>query len=207
VSSTLEGIKGAWIEQAHKQLGHKAPKYVEGIRSRVTKSSGEFSAEVYLQGDTAKKIELGSGPYDMKPGFAKSGKVKIGEENQWYLHVPFRHTTPAATGKMGRPMPGSVYRKVAQTPQWGRLQTSGKPSVSPSGYTHQTDIYNGMTKVPESPTSSRNAYMTWRTVGENSSPSSWVHPGFEGANILENLSNEIEDTFFKVLYGNVKRLT
>lgn len=179
-------IKNAWAEEAKSRLRTTASSYIKGLRSSINMGGGSTRGEVYLEGDWANKLEHGFPSYDMKPVFQRSSKKKVSEQSgQWYMHVPFRHTTPAATGRQGSRMTNSIYRQARKLPQWGRISATGTK-------------YDGMQKVPESSTSSRSAYMTWRTVSENSNPTSFVHPGFNGVHIAKDLEPQIEDTFSKL---------
>lgn len=203
VNDMVEGVRSAWIGEAMATLNSSAPEYVQGISTRIVRSSGAYSAEVYLKGKWANALESGFPSYDMKPLFARSNKKKISQDNQWYLHVPMRHTTPNATGRQGTPMPSGVYRRASQLPQWGRMKANSSSSVSHTGYQHKTNIYDGMQKVPESHSSTRNAYFTWRTVSSNSDPHSWIHPGYEGAHIQDRVASQVQDTFAILFEGNV----
>jgi hypothetical protein len=191
VAQMTTAIRNAWAVEAKSRLNSTANAYINGIKSNV---QGE-KAEVYLEGSWANKLEHGFKPYDMKPMLQRSSKKKLSEESgQWYMHVPFRHTTPAATGRTGSKMPNSVYREARKLPQWGRMSSAkGSPSWGK---------FEGMQRVPESPTSKRSAYMTWRTVSPKSAPSAFVHPGFKGVHIAKDLGSQIEDTFSKLFQSN-----
>jgi hypothetical protein len=206
VFSVASAIRDAWAEEAKSRLNTTAKDYISSIRTEFRKSASEFIAEIYLEGKWANALEQGFGPFDMKPGFARSSKRKISQENQWYLHIPFRHTAHTATGKSGRPMPSAIYRKASQLPQWGRLQLNRPPATSWTGYQHKSDIYDGLTKVPESRSSTRSAYFTWRTVSENSDPNAFIHPGFEGVHIADSLIPYVQDTFSQVFASNIQHV-
>lgn len=190
VSQMASAVKNVWASEAKSRLKTTANAYISSIHSRMSFGGGGARAEVYLEGSWANKLEHGFKPYDMKPYFARSPKRKVSESGQWYMHVPFRHTTPAATGRNGSIMPNSVYRAARALPQWGKLQSGGSGS--------SWGKYEGMQKVPESSTSKRSAYMTWRTVSEDSPASAFMHPGFEGVHIARDLEPQIQDTFLKL---------
>jgi hypothetical protein len=206
VSSVAKAVRDAWIGEALNRLNTTANDYVSSIRTRFYRGASEFVAEIYLEGKWSNALESGFGSFDMKPGFARSSKKKISQENQWYLHIPFRHTTPAATGRTGRPMPSSIYRRASQLPQWGRMQSNRPPATSWTGYQHKGDIYDGLTKVPETPSGTRSAYFTWRTVSQNSDPKAFIHPGFEGVHIVDSLDPYIQDTFSLVFASNAQHV-
>lgn len=206
VSSIASAVRDAWVGEARARLHTTADDYISSIRTKFYRNASEFVAEIYLDGKWANALELGFGPFDMKPGFARSNKKKISQENQWYLHIPFRHTTPSATGKTGRPMPSPVYRRAPQLPQWGRMQSNRPPATSWTGYQHKNDIYDGLTKVPETSSGIRSAYFTWRTVSQNSDPKAFIHPGFEGVHIVESLTPHIQDTFSLVFASNAQHV-
>lgn len=187
--NTALGVRDFWASEAQKTLRSTANDYVESLR--VSFSMGAtLSAEVYLEGTWAKKLELGYSSYDMKPFFARSDKKKRAKNGGWYMDVPFRHTTPAATGRNGMPMPSSVYARARNLPPGGRLpNTMGN--------------FGGMKRVKESNTSSRSAYMTWRRVSDNSSPDSFIHPGYKGANVMDKVQGGIDDIFMRVMQSSL----
>ncbi|AGY46957.1 hypothetical protein CampHawk_79 [Bacillus phage CampHawk] len=177
-------VKDLWVKEATNTLKTTAGTYVSSINMEFTMGA-TLKAEIYLEGSWAKKLELGFQPYDMKPVFARSDKRKTSKDGGWYMDIPFKHTTPAATGRTGMPMPSSVYRKARNLPLGGRLPSN-------------MGNFGGMQKQKESPTSSRSSYMTWRRVSNNSSPDAFKHPGFSGAKVLDRVSGKIDDIFSRV---------
>lgn len=177
-------VRDLWAKEAMNTLKTTAGTYVSSINLDFTMGA-TLKAELYLEGSWARKLELGFQPYDMKPVFARSNKRKTSKDGGWYMDIPFKHTTPAATGRTGMPMPSSVYRKARNLPLGGRL-----PSTMGN--------YGGMQKQKESPTSSRSSYMTWRRVSSNSSPDSFRHPGFSGAKVLDKVGGKIDDIFSRL---------
>ncbi|WIT25813.1 hypothetical protein [Bacillus phage SPO1L1] len=177
-------VKDLWAKEAMNTLKTTAGTYVSSINMDFT-IGATLKAEIYLEGSWARKLELGFQPYDMKPSFSKSDKRKRTKDGGWYLDVPFKHTTPAATGRNGMPMPSSIYRKARNLPMGGRLPSN-------------MGNYGGMQKQKESPTSSRSSYMTWRRVSNNSSPDAFKHPGFSGAKVLDKIDSKIDDIFARV---------
>jgi hypothetical protein len=195
LSQAINTIRSMWVAGANENLHTTAKDYIDAMRINVHKGASGITATLSLDSVWARKLEYGYPAYDMKSVYSRSSKRKKGEDGQWYLHVPFRHTSPASTGKTGAKMPSSIYKKASAMPQWGKMTTSNK-----------SDIYNGMTRVPESETSSRSAYMTWRTVSENSDPVSWLHPGFRGVHLIENMAPIIQDTFSQVFEPNASHI-
>lgn len=191
--TTVQAVKQTWADEASKKLNTTARHYIDNIKVKMSLGV-HYNAEIYLDSEWSNKLENGFPAYDMKSKFASSSSIKRNKDGDWYLVIPMRHTAPSATGREGKPMPNAVYNRARRLPQWGRA-TSGVPSN-----------YKGITKVPESSSSTRSAYYTYRTVGENSPSSAFRHPGFDGVHIADGLSSQIEDTFSKVFEANMSNI-
>ena len=191
-----QATKETWASSAKKALNTTAQDYINAIQMNVKLGSSP-SVELYLKGTWANKLEHGFPSYDMKPYYASGSKTKISEEDgAWYAHIPFEHRTTSATGRTGKVMPSSVYNSARKLPSWGKLSSKGTAK--------SWGVHEGMQKVPTNETKTRHKYMTVRTVSENSPPEAFIHPGFEGVHLQEQISEQIPDTFAKLFSDNSK---
>lgn len=101
----------AWEKNINAQLTRTREEYKKGI---YTNFIDDFNVETGLtprQSKLAIMLEVGSGPFDMKPGFKKSKKAHNQGTDQWYINIPFRHATPGALLETGfsTVLPQNVY--------------------------------------------------------------------------------------------------
>ncbi|AYP68583.1 hypothetical protein EalM132_00071 [Exiguobacterium phage vB_EalM-132] len=189
-------VKAEWESQAKSALKSTANTYISGINVGFSKKGGQYISELSLDGKLPVSLEKGYPSYDMKPHFATSTNVKRSKDGGWYATLPFRHTTPNATNVAGKNMPRPVYRQAVKLPQWGRLDaSSAKPQTSSTGYQHKSSIHHGMQRSPDG---QRSQYNTFRTVSSNSDPQAFIHPGFEGVNLMPKVAEKVPDIFMQV---------
>lgn len=171
-------------------------------------------ADKFVQG-----LEDGVGAYDMKEGFKKSAKVKFNAKGGWYLTVPFRIGTPGAVGEMfSGVMPVDIYQMarklIASTTQPDGTKTRGTRLTVPVGndaavprtrpelinpqtgqkfaaYTHKTGLFDGLQRQEKTyGKTTQSTYNTFRRVGANSDPNSWINKGIQAHNFADKaLSN------------------
>lgn len=191
IKTALTAVKSAWATEAKNRLSSSHKSYSSGIYTSYGMDTNGIYAEIGLRTEhtLSNMLENGFSSYDMKIGFSKSPKRKIGAEGQWYMHIPFRHHTPQANTSSS--MPNEIYKQARQLPKWGRMTDKNDTK----------SIYNNMTKIPQGDV--KNSYMTFRTVSENSPADSWIHPGFKGVNIAKDLRTHISDVFMDVFKSNM----
>jgi len=179
-----------------------------------------------------KALEEGQSSYDMKPSMLNSPKAKEGKGGKKYISVPFRWATPNAiadsavfSGKMDY----AVYKEAVKLDNRQSLVLTNtnlpttyqdvkrRPEVTDSegkrrfeSYVHKSSVYEGITKVTDKVTG-QNRYMSFRRVSENSSPGSWIHPGFQAGNftqqaledfdIAASISRQIDNELIKLGFG------
>ena len=161
----------------------------------------------------ALSIEEGKPPFDEKPFFKRSPKVKQKLDGGWYLTVPFRYATPGAVAESDifqKKLPKEIYDiaknnngkpiKNSQLPtqyqQLGvRKAIQGVNGVIPE-YIHKSPKFQGLVRVDISSTDKekRGGYFTFRRVSNNSDILSWIHPGFESKKFMDKAleSSQIE---------------
>jgi len=83
-----------------------------------------------------------------------------------------------------------------QTPSTRASVTIASINKVFDSYTAKTNIYEGMIRNQKTyQEASQSTYNTFRRVSKNSSPDSWIHPGFTAKNLLDKgLANVDEDT-------------
>lgn len=151
-------------------------------------------------------IEEGHGPFDEKPGFQRSDKVKEKKDGGWYLTIPFRWANPQAVADSGvftNIMPKEIYNlarrnrvlKENKIPEQYRIPGVRKeintPEINVPEYIHKTSLYEGLTRVPASSgREKRSQYMTWRRVSDKSDPNSWWNGGIEAKHLMDKALEE-----------------
>lgn len=185
VSDSLENIYDKWTSVAKERLNTTAEDYISGLSISV--SNDGLSGSIKLEGSFQEKIELGSSPFDLKVGFSQSSLVKASKKTgNWYLDIPFRHGTPNSKLTYSK-LPYRIYNSAKKIPNLGKLSVNEPALTSWTGYQHTTSIYDDLKKISIK-SGKRNMYMTWRRVSEKSDPLSWVHPGFKGVNLLQDIT-------------------
>lgn len=184
VSDSLENIYDRWTFAAQERLNTTAEEYTSGLKTFI--SNDGFSGSIKLEGSFQEKLELGSGPFDLKVGFSQSNLVKSSNKTGgWYMDIPFRQGTPNSKTTYSK-LPYRVYNSAKKLPNLGRLSVNEPSATSWTGYEHTTSIYDDLKKI-NIKSGKRSMYMTWRRVSENSDLLSWMHPGFKGVNILQDI--------------------
>lgn len=147
-------------------------------------------------------LEDGASIFDIKEGYKKSSKRKIGKDGKWYLTVPFRWATSEALGESGvfaNKMPAPIEKlvKVSKQPLTfnqlpGQFRQIG--SNKTSGYTHKSTIYEGLFReeIGSGSKEKRGGYFSFRRVSDNSDPLSWIHPGFTALKLMEKAAQETD---------------
>jgi len=150
--------------------------------------------------------------------YNKNGnQIKPGGD--WYLTIPFRVGTPGTSGQSGfsSEMPQEVYNVMSKMNSDEGLPVSSIPSpyevpksrdaiLNESGqilfnqYEHRNSIYEGLTKkTAQYGKTTQNSYVSFRRVGANSDPLSWIHKGFKAYNLAQEA---LEKTDVETLVSN-----
>ena len=216
-SVTLE-VYRKWRLQASKGLTSTRNDYMNGIQII---NNSLFSKTITLNGTLNNMIEKGKAPFDMKIGFRNSPKVKYSYKTDkngnvttsWYLTIPFRIGVPTTIGDnsaFSGVMPDEVYDVVKKRTASSGLKKSEVPSpydipqsrqaikipsknISIPEYKHKSSIYEGLQKKTAAyGKTTQNTYMTFRRVGENSDPNSWIHKGISAHDFLSKAVSETD---------------
>lgn len=188
VADSLVEIQKQWENLAKSKLKSSKDAYINGLSISLSKDA--LSGSVRLEGNFPLKLELGSEPYDLKPLFESSPKVKhSAKTGDWYMNVPMRQGTPNSN-VLSSKLPSSIYNKAKKLPNWGRLKVNSAPEQSWTGYTYTTSKYNDLTKIAIY-SSKRSMYMIWRRVSPKSDPLAWIHPGLQGVHLAKEIKPNI----------------
>lgn len=184
-------------EKAADELGQTRQGYQNSI---YIEKIDDFNYVVGLVGWLPNAIEQGVNAFDQKEWFEKSSKVKKNKEGDWYLTIPFRHGAEETLGEstvFTGSMPSEVYKQAktlkpreslkARNLPVGLIEPKAKPRIGKSKifeeYQRKHSIYEGIQRKEDD--KGRGIYTSFRRVGENSDPASWIHPGFEAKNLAE----------------------
>ena len=199
MKDSLGAIHARWQQEAQKKMRSTLPDYLLGLDANSVVypyENNPYSGAVILRGKFPNMLEQGYAPFDMKLGFSKSGRKHSKKNGGWYMTIPFRHGTPNSF-MYGKPMPKNIHKQGKSLGSGQRLRVDGEVRKSWNGYEHKSNIHDGLTKIVKQYESGKtqSKYMTFRRVSDNSSPSSWQHPGFKGVKIADSLQHYARDTF------------
>lgn len=202
LASIADDYVRRWEKLIDNSLHSTRAEYKKGI---FTEQPDDYNIIIGLtprQSQLALMLEDGATSFDIKEGFAKSDKKKIGKSGGWYLTVPFRWATSDALGeafgfsnKMPKPIEKIV--KTSKEPlKLGDLPAGFKElgQNKTSGYTHKFTIYEGLARqeIGSGSTEKRGGYMSFRRASENSDVGAWIHPGFQALGLMEKAAAEVD---------------
>ena len=214
VQAVTTAIYSNWQDMARKHLHSTLPEYLQNLhvvdKGRFAKQiilTGILPVMIESGAD-AFDIKEGfkKSPHVKKtvPVYNSKGGV-IHPGGDWYLTVPFRHGTPGIVGQAGfsTEMPQEIYDIMVHRASGSPLTKSEIPSpydvpksraaiLDENGktlfaeYKHKSSIFEGLTKRSAAYNKViQNTYGTFRRVGENSDPMSWIHKGIKAYNLAE----------------------
>lgn len=204
------------VEQAGYKLHTSYNAYVDAL-SVVEVEQGVYALK--LSGSKlAMMLENGATAFDIKAGFKLSSKVKYNKSGEWYLTVPMLFKTPGVSLysiQAGKTMSRKIYDLIRQQPvvkvegskYTSRLSAGDVPAKydpvpkdipalfqigsTLEQYTPKSSIYAGLQRVKDITTNS-STYNTFRRVSENSSKNSWLHPGLQAMNIMDDATKLLD---------------
>lgn len=193
VSELTEIIYDSWRERAYDELNTSRNSYINGL---VVVESGRFTNEIVLTGQFNNMVEFGVSAFDMKEGFSKSDKVKYNKNGGWYLTIPFKWA--GSDSEEGQQMPKEIHEVAKRD---GEINKNNIPSGFNikskrvairnqeinkifAEYNRKSSIYMGIQKKTD-PATNQNSYASFRRVGENSDPNSWIHTGIKAHNLAK----------------------
>jgi len=223
VAWIASGAQTYWIRLAQERLGSRRADYINGLRQaesfKAYVSGSSHVYEIQLVGRMPNNFEFGMGGFDMKtvrPGWLGGGKAKTSEDGSKYIHIPFRHSKTSTTNI---PSSGGRTHTMQEHVKWAarrhglnRMVRAGSRVVEgpvkriPTSATVHPYL-RGLTRIQkgqEETTASglqrgSSTLMTFRTMSEKSDPSSWIHPGITGANLLPLVEDWVDNELGKVI--------
>jgi len=196
--------------EANRTLKASRQEYISNIN---VVDEGFAKGAVVLTGWLPNSIEQGLSAWDMKAQFLNGPNAKDGVNGR-YNTIPFSFGTPGSLPEnfTGGIMPLEIYDIVKSKPiRPGKSSSAGirkeelpEPFREPQvksirlpesksfvDHQHKHSIYEGISKRKDSVTG-QNRYGSFRRVSENSDDNSWIHPGFDAANLMTKTLNEFD---------------
>jgi hypothetical protein len=186
-----------WEKQAIESLHSARNEYISHL---IVVDEGPGRGAVVLSGWLPNAIEQGASGFDMKEGMLNGPNAKTSKSGNRYNRVPFSFGTPGALQEnFSTILPTDIYQIVKKQPAGQPLQKENIPqsfrepqkksiqlpkSKAFVTYEHKSSIYEGVTKRKDAATG-QSTYGSFRTVSDNSDGASWIHPGFDAANLAE----------------------
>lgn len=196
IMNSLAVVKDEWQRRVQQKLNSTRPLYLLGLNfDSVVYPYGNdaFAGAVVLKGQFPNMLEAGFPAFDEKIGFSKSSRKHTSKSGGWYLTIPMRHSTPGSF-MYGSPMPKNIYSQAKKLNNREHLNIQGGQKTSWTGYVHKNNIYDGLTRIIKSyhnvntgKVTNQSQYFTFRRVSDKSDPLSWMHPGYSGVKIAEEL--------------------
>jgi hypothetical protein len=156
----------------------------------------KLSVTISIEDPRMASLEEGYSSFDIKPGLLHGAKVKHGA-NGPYQDVPLQHKTT----KRGQ---GSYIASAAMRNSVNKALQRAKSTGTKTRFGKLTGAASRMSGMQI--TADKGA-QTFRRVSQNSTPDSWVHPGFEGLEVFEATLREVEAIKDRVISDAAKALT
>lgn len=183
----------SWVANANKELSSTRKDYVNSLKII---DRGKFRGEIKLFNFLPNALEEGIGPFDLKSGFLKSGKVKESKDGGRYLTIPYSFLTPKASENSGifaMKMPEVIYKQarnleykqvlnINDIPEEYRAPKVRKENITFPAYENKSSIYEGLQKLGSK---NNTQYIAFRRVSLNSDPNAWIHSGLTARKIME----------------------
>lgn len=221
VGSIAKSAQAEWIRLGQTRLNHRSEIYVTGLRQaesfKANMQSGSVVYEVSLVGDQANAFEDGMEPFDMKasrPGWLGGAKAKQAKDGSSYVVIPFSHSTGkdfSYTGKAAGVTPDlkSQLRDAVKKYALDKALTSAPGEIGVRTIPAGADVHTylqGLQKTEYAqPSAAGKGYTrtgqlnTFRVMSEKSPASSWIHPGIEGAHLLQEVEKFVDDEMNRIV--------
>lgn len=232
LDNVIKQVTVMWAENLEEKVrnelsGSSRGEYLKAIKAISTRKGQSEVMLDFNMSPMAEMLENGAPPFDMKPGFLGSPKVKITSKGAKYLDIPFRLGTPGvknSSGLFSLVMPRSIYNVLRgketniSIPGGKRSQGLTESEISRKflpaqtrprivsndgelvfeAYQHKTSLYQGAFKQTDEVTG-QSSYHMFRRVSENSDPMSWIHKGIEAHNFFQKA---LDDSSFERYMGD-----
>jgi len=171
---------------------------------------GDNIYQIFLVEDSfAEKFEEGFKGFDMKPGFLNSPKAKTTKDGlNKYFDVPFQiqpHAKSRASKRI-TDMRSAVQAAISDKTVEKRITEFNKDSKGLARFGNVTRYKTGDPRTEglvniAPPGGGTSKYFIFRRVSRNSDPSKFLHPGYDGAKIFEELEKFTEKGIEDLLKG------
>jgi hypothetical protein len=184
------------------KLGTMAPRYKKALQEPGAVRVTEKAVEIKITDPIVVAVERGAKAFDMKAKLLKHAKAS--SKGSVYVDIPFQHkagSVPqsmrtagtraasaaggAAEVRLSMRTEGKSFTRSLQRGSIGRALglSPRKQAVKHSRGVHD-DIIRSSTRAGGK---SSVRYTTIRRISTKSKPSSWWHPGFKGAHVLDEV--------------------
>jgi hypothetical protein len=228
VNAVTASIYANWEALAKQKLNSTLPEYIQNLikvdKGRFAKQIVLTGVLPNMIEQGASPFDIKEGFEKSKkvkytiPVYNKKGQ-QVYKGGDWYLTIPFRIGTPGTLGQAGftGEMPQEVYDimrkrasgqglKAPEIPSPYEVPQSREAIMNELGgilydtYQHKNSIYEGLTKrTAQYSNTSQNTYGTFRRVGANSDPLSWIHKGIKAYHLAEEA---VEKTDIETIVEN-----
>lgn len=190
---------------AEEKLHSGVAEYIDALSISESREGGLTTYTIKLD-PSANKWEEGFPSYDMKEGLLAGPNSSLGVNGARYNTVPFEHT-PYNKGPAGPTVTAlkqSAQKAIAMYGLNEIIKTSGNKVLQGKVGVINDKRFNaniqGMTKYQSGQgKKAKSTFMTFRRVSDNSDPDSWIHPGFEGIHLFEELSSMAEEEMDNII--------
>ena len=225
VGGIAQGARAEWIRLAESRLKSSRFDYINGLQqansfqASVVRDSALYTIE--LVGRMPNNFEFGMPSFDMKtvrPGWLGGSKAKTSKDGKKYITIPFRHSKTSTTnfsysGQAKRANLKEELKKSVKQYGLDRMIRTATGKVVEGAVkkipTKARDVHpflRGLTRIQSGKSGGsrgkqhgESQLITWRVMSEASDPSSWIHPGIKGANLLPEVERWIDQQLDMVI--------
>jgi hypothetical protein len=226
IAGIATATQGEWVRMAQARLGSSRDTYIQGLRQaesfKAFGTSDRPTFEIQLVGRMPNNFEFGMESFDMKgvrPGWLGGGKAKTAADGSTYVTIPFRHSKSNSprmgyTGKAAGADPNLKTQLRQATKKYGldrmiRTATGQVVQGNVARIPNKAPVHpylQGLTRIQKAASGSiggkqrgSGQLMTFRRMSSKSDPSSWIHPGIDGANIMPDVERWVDGQLDKIM--------
>jgi len=182
---------------ANSNLDSSKESYIGAVYSEKVKD-GHYTVGLNKDNKLANMIEKGAKAYDMKMGFLKSSKAKIGKNGSTYLDVPIKNTYKNTFINKKHEVGQKITKKTMPIRTFKSLGTR-KQIIDPvskatlfESYKHKANVLQAATVISKSSKKIGSA-LTIRRVSSNSDPMSWINKGIKKRDFFMKAYRELKN--------------
>jgi hypothetical protein len=221
VGGLAKAAQNEWIRLAQTKLKTSRDIYINGLRQAESFSvkplgSGDTVFEIQLVGRMPNNFEFGMPSFDMKavrPGWLGGSKAITAKDGHKFIRIPFRHSTSDSprfgyTGKAKAVDPNLKTQLRSSVKKYGLDRmvkaatgaiVEGSVARIPKGAPVHPYL-KGLTRVQKAyGERGQSQLIAWRIMSEKSPADSWIHPGLQPANLLQDVESWIDGQLDKII--------